>query len=272
MPETNQEKNDAQSVEKQEPPPLQPQEGEQEQDGVSEHSEKEYEEFEEFDDADYDYYGGADGVDPEEDFKDNNDDNVCDNNNDFDYLDDDEDEAGNADDKIYRTFMQQLIEARQKSAQKQRDSRFIPATRRYLHAPFVQREKSLNKTLIRNLMYLVKNIVSGDIGINVADIDKDLMRELLHKNTSKDEIRLHLIEDRRLHIYFRRALNVIEETKKNGGQREKTNDVRPREVQQSSEDVRSSYPTAKHSDRCHPYTRRSGTGRKSRGYDESGKN
>ncbi|CAB3989934.1 Hypothetical predicted protein [Paramuricea clavata] len=194
-------------------------------------------------------------------------------NNDFDndyndYSDADDDVHASPDDAIYHIFFEQLIEAREKSAKKERESRFIPSTRRYLNALFTVREKSINGTIIKNLLYLIRNIISGHISVNVADIDKELMRELLNKNTTKDEIRLHLIEDRRLHIYLRRALKVVEESKKNGRQCEKTNDVRQREIQQTGDNVTTSYPTTKHSGRYQPYPGRSRVVGKSRGYEE----
>ncbi|CAB4014538.1 Hypothetical predicted protein [Paramuricea clavata] len=251
----------------------------QDQETISEHgSEKETEEF----DADgYDYaaYNSADEITStagdyacaDEDFVGNVDyETNYGQNNDFDfdcsdYSDADDDTHVPADDAIYRTFFEQLIEAREKSARKERASRFIPATRRYLNAPFVTREKTLNHSTTKNLLYLIKNIVSGRIGVNVADIDKELMRELLNKNTSKEEIRLHLIEDRRLHIYLRRALTVVEESKKYGGQCEKTDDVRQREVPSVGDDAATSYPTPKHSSRYQPYPSRSRIAGKSRG-------
>ena len=153
---------------------------------------------------DYEYYGDDDDDD---DYADNNE-------NDEDRVD--------ADNEIYRAFLEQLIEAKKKSVQEARDARFIPSTRRYLSASFEERVKMLTPPMTKNLMYLMQNIVSGQITLPVNDVELEMMGGLLDKNTSKNEIRLHLLEDRRIHIYLLRALKVVQDSR-NGRKRKETN-------------------------------------------------
>ena len=178
-----------------------------------------------------------------------------DDDNDNDENDNDENDRVDADNEIYRTFLEQLIAAKKKSVQETRDARFIPSTRRYLQASFEERNKILTPQMTKNLLYLMQTIVSGQITMTVNDVELEIMSEILDKNTSKNEIRLHLLEDRRLHIYLLRALKVVQESQ-NGRKRKETNYVGQREIQRHGGAITSSNKPAKNTRRHQPYERR----------------
>ena len=184
---------------------------------------------------DYEYYGDDD---------DGDDDN------------DDEDDCADADQEIYRTFFEQLIAAKKKSVQEARDARFIPSTRRYLQASFEERAKLLTPTMTQNLLHLMQNIVSGQITMTVNDVELEMMSGILDKNTTKNEIRLHLLEDRRIHIYLLRALKVVQNSQ-NGRKRKETNHAGQREIQRHGGVITSGNKSAKNTRRHQPYPRRS---------------
>ena len=199
---------------------------------------------------DYEYYGDDD---------DDDDDN------------DDENDRADADDEIYRTFLEQLIAAKKKSVEETRNARFIPSTRRYLQASFEERNKILTPQMTKNLLYLMQNIVSGQITMTVNDVELEIMSGILDKNTSKNEIRLHLLEDRRLHIYLLRALKLVQDSQ-NGRKRKETNYVGQREIQRHGGVITSSNKSTKNTRRHQPYTRRSRIVGESSRHDEVGAN
>jgi hypothetical protein len=172
-----------------------------------------------------------------------------------------DDSSTTVDDAIYRQFFEQLIEAKKLSAKKQQDTQFFPATRRYLTASFAKREKMLNKRMQTNLLYLASCIVDGKIELSLPDVDREFMIDILNQATPKEDVRLHLLEDRRLHIYFRKALQLIEQQQQKltryGGKRKKTNNDRRRKVQLANNHVTRSNATTKNSRRFDPNTRRS---------------
>ena len=195
--------------------------------------------------------------DPEEDTP--NDDNY-----DYEYYGDDddcadndvEDDCADADQEIYRTFFEQLIAAKKKSVQEARDARFIPSTRRYLQASLEDRAKLLTPVMIQNLLFLMQNIVSGQITMTVNDVELEMMDGILDKNTTKNEIRLHLLEDRRIHIYLLRALKLVQNSQ-NGRKRKETNHAGQREIQRPGGVTTSGNKSAKNTRRHQPYARRS---------------
>ena len=193
---------------------------------------------------DYEYYGDDD----------DDDDN-----------DDDENDRVDADDEIYRTFLEQLIAAKKKSVEETRNARFIPSTRRYLQASFEERNKILTPQMTKNLLYLMQNIVSGQITMAVNDVELEIMSGILSKN----EIRLHLLEDRRLHIYLLRALKLVQDSQ-NGRKRKETNYVGQREIQRHGGVITSSNKSTKNTRRHQPYTRRSRIVGESSRHDEVG--
>jgi hypothetical protein len=202
------------------------------------------------DNYDYEYYGDDDG---------------CVDNN------DDGDDCADADQEIYRTFFEQLIAAKKKSVQEARDARFIPSTRRYLQASFEDRAKLLTPVMIQHLLYLMQNIVSGQIVMNVNDVELEMMAGILDKNTTKNEIRLHLLEDRRIHIYLLRALKLVQDSQ-NGRKRKETNHAGQREIQRHGGVITSSNKSAKNTRRHQPYARRSRIAGESSRHDEGGAN
>ena len=211
--------------------------------------------------------------DPEEDTP--NDDNY-----DYEYYGDDdddcadndvEDDCADADQEIYRTFFEQLIQAKKKSVQEARDARFIPSTRRYLQASLEDRVKLLTPVMIQNLLFLMQNIVSGQITMTVNDVELEMMDGILDKNTTKNEIRLHLLEDRGIHIYLLRALKLVQNSQ-NGRKRKETNHAGQREIQRPGGVTTSGNKPAKNTRRHQPYARRSRiAGESSRHVDGSAK-
>ena len=179
---------------------------------------------------------------------------------DDDKYDDGGDNATTMDDAIYRQFFEQLIEAKKLSALKQQNAQFFPSTRRYLAASFVIREKMLNKRMQTNLLYIAKSIVDGKIRLSLPEVDKEFMLDILDRSTPKEDVRLYLLEDRRLHLYFRKALRLIEQQQqqqkqKNGRQRAKTNNDRQRKIQHSDDVVTGNNATSKNSQRRNSNTR-----------------
>jgi hypothetical protein len=165
--------------------------------------------------------------------------------------------------------LEQLIAAKKKSVEETRNARFIPSTRRYLQASFEERNKILTLQMTKNLLYLMQNIVSGQITMDVNDVELEIMSGILDKNTSKNEIRLHLLEDRRLHIYLLRALKLVQDSQ-NGRKRKETNYVGQREIQRHGGVITSSNKSTKNTRRHQPYTRRSRIVGESSRHDEVG--
>jgi hypothetical protein len=181
----------------------------------------------------------------------------ADDDNEYDTLDDN---THTMDDAIYRQFFEQLIEAKKLSALKQQNAQFFPSTRRYLNASFVDREKMLNKRMQTNLLYIAKCIVDGKIRLRLPEVDKEFMLDILDPSTPKEDARLYLLEDRRLHLYFRKALQLIEQQQQqqkqtNGRQRTKTNNDRQRKVQCPNGVVTGNNATSKNSQRFNSNTR-----------------
>ena len=183
----------------------------------------------------------------------------ADDDNEYDICDDDNvSDTTTVDDAIYRQFFEQLIEAKKLSVLKQQNAQFFPATRRYLASSFVNREKMFNKRMQTNLLYIAKCIVDGKIRLRIPEVDKEFMLDILDRSTPKEDVRLYLLEDRRLHLYFRKALQLIEQQqqgqKQNGGQRTKTNNDRQRKVQRPNGSVTGNNATSKNSRRFNSNT------------------
>jgi hypothetical protein len=186
---------------------------------------------------------------------------------------DDTADTNTVDDAIYRQIFEQLIEAKKISALKQQNAQFFPSTRRYLRSSFANREKMLNPRMQNNLLYIARCIVDGKIALNLPEVDKEFMMDILDSSTAKEDIRLYLLEDRRLLLYFRKALQLIEaqqHTRSNGGKRKKANDDRPRKIQRTNGAVAGNHTRSKNSQRFNSNTRSGRAGGESSRNDEVG--
>jgi hypothetical protein len=222
--------------------------------------------------AETDYYGenngGSQWSDDDGGYDVEYDDNDDDNN---EVGGDDTADKNTVDDAIYRQFFEQLIEAKKLSALKQQNAQFFPSTRRYLTTSFANREKMLNKRMQNNLLYIARCIVDGKIVVNLPEVDKEFMMDILDSSTPKEDVRLYLLEDRRLLLYFRKALRLIEaqqNKQSNGGQRKKANNDRQRKVQRANGSVAGNHTISKNSQRFNSNTRRGRAGGESSRNDE----
>jgi hypothetical protein len=109
-------------------------------------------------------------------------------------------------------FLQQLWDAQRVNIKKKKQEQFLPLTKKFLSASFVKKETMLNDNpaIIRNLLFLCRNITNGKIPINITGLDKALFTYISDKYTPKADVRLHLLEQFAVHHYCRQALRNIE--------------------------------------------------------------
>jgi hypothetical protein len=154
-----------------------------------------------------------------------NDNDGYDNPGDYENNDDDDDDD-NLSHEPYRLFFQQLIDAQKKDIKKRKQERFLPLVKSYLKASFAKREKMLNdnQQITRHLVFLCRDIINDKIHSCISGADKALMVYIADKHTEKEDVRLHLLEDYRIHYYCSEALRACETSRssENGGRREKT--------------------------------------------------
>ena len=183
-------------------------------------------------------------------------------NNDGDDDDDDHDDLSH---EPHRLFFQQLIDAQKKDIKKRKQERFLPLVRSYLKASFAKREKMLNDNpqIIRHLFFLCRNIINDKIPCSISGADKALMALIADKHTEKEDVRLHLLEDYRIHYYCGEALPACETSRslENGGRREKTDINGHGEVQQNDDTHRITCQPTENNRRRKKNTNRSRTNR-----------
>jgi hypothetical protein len=109
-------------------------------------------------------------------------------------------------------FLQQLWDPQRVNIKKKKQEQFLPLTKKFLNASFVKKETMLSKNpgIIRNLVFLCRNITNGKIPINITGLDKALFTYISDKYTPKADVRLHLLEQFAVHHYCRQALRNIE--------------------------------------------------------------
>ncbi|CAB3981402.1 Hypothetical predicted protein [Paramuricea clavata] len=156
-------------------------------------------------------YEEEEQVDPTENDENNDDDeNTVKNNNDDEneseydsekdysgdenYSADDEEEVNN---EASALFLKQIWDAHCMTIQKQKQSKFIPATKRFLAATFAKKEKMLNdnKQLVSHLVFLCRNIANGKIPLNISECEKALFTHIADRTTNRADMRLRLLEE-----------------------------------------------------------------------------
>ena len=159
-----------------------------------------------------------------------------------DLEDEEEDEVDDDDDveinkQTCALFLQQLWDAQRVNIKKKKQEQFLPLTKKFLSASFVKKETMLNDNpaIIRNMLFLCRNITNGKIPVDISGVDKALFEYISDKSTPKADVRLHLLEQFAIHHYCRQALKNIE----NGGKCETTGTDRHGEVQCHDEIARS---------------------------------
>ena len=145
-------------------------------------------------------------------------------------------------------FLQQLWDAQRVNIKKKKQEQFLPLTKKFLSASFVKKETMLNSNpaIIRNMLFLCRNITNGKIPTDISGVDKALFDYISDKSTSKADVRLHLLEQFSIHHYCRQALRNIE-TGLNGGKCETTGTDRHGEIQCHDEIARSTSKRQKNS-------------------------
>ena len=139
-------------------------------------------------------------------------------------------------------FLQQLWDAQRVNIKKQKQEQFLPLTKKFLNASFVKKEKMLNDNpaIIRNLLFLCRNITTGKIPTDITGLDKALFTYISDKSTPKADVRLHLLEQFAVHHYCRQALRNIEAVQNihnncDGGRCETPGTDRHGEIQRTDE-------------------------------------
>jgi hypothetical protein len=154
---------------------------------------------------------------------------------------DDEDVADDDDVEINKQtcalFLQQLWDAQRVNIKKKKQEQFLPLTKKFLSASFAKKDTMLNDNpaIIRNMLFLCRNITNGKIPVDISGVDKALFEYISDKSTPKADVRLHLLEQFVIHYYCKQALKNIE----NGGKCETTGADRHGEVQCPDEISRS---------------------------------
>jgi hypothetical protein len=161
---------------------------------------------------------------------DNDEEEECDNYDD-NYDDNDNDDLAH---EPYRLFFQQLLEAQKKDIKKRKQERFLPLVKGFLKASFAKKEKMMtdNPRIIGHTVFLCRNIINGKIQCSITGADKALMTLIADKHTDRQDVRLYLLEDYRIHYYCNEALRNCETLRENGGRCEKTDIDGHGEVQQ----------------------------------------
>ena len=187
---------------------------------------------------------------------------ACENDNDDDDNDnDDDDDDDNLANEPYRLFFQQLLEAQKKDIKKRKQERFLPLVKGFLKASFAKKEKMMtdNPRIIGHTVFLCRNIINGKIQCSITGADKALMTLIADKHTDRQDVRLHLLEDYRIHYYCNEALRNCETLRENGGRREKTDIDGHGEVQQHDDTNRTTCEPTENSRRRKKNTNRSRT-------------
>ena len=151
---------------------------------------------------------------------------------DLDVEEEEEDNAVEINKQTCALFLQQLWDAQRVNIKKKKQEQFLPLTKKFLSASFVKKETMLNDNpaIIRNLLFLCRNITNGKIPTDISGVDKALFDYISDKSTPKADVRLHLLEQFSIHHYCRQALRNIE-TGLNGGKCETTGTDRHGEIQ-----------------------------------------
>ena len=188
---------------------------------------------------------------------DNDEEEECDNYDD-NYDDNDNDDLAH---EPYRLFFQQLLEAQKKDIKKRKQERFLPLVKGFLKASFAKKEKMMtdNPRIIGHTVFLCRNIINGKIQCSITGADKALMTLIADKHTDRQDVRLHLLEDYRIHYYCNEALRNCETLRENGGRREKTDIDGHGEVQQHDDTNRTTCEPTENSRRRKKNTNRSRT-------------
>jgi hypothetical protein len=111
-------------------------------------------------------------------------------------------------------------------------------TKKFLSASFVKKETMLNDNpaIIRNLLFLCRNITNGKIPTDISGVDRALFDYISDKSTPKADVRLHLLEQFSVHHYCRQALRNIETGQNgDGGKCETVGTDRHGEIQRTDE-------------------------------------
>ena len=174
------------------------------------------------------------------------------------YDDDDDNHLAN---EPYRLFFQQILEAQKKDMKKRKQERFLPLVKGFLKASFSKKEKMMNDNprIIGHMVFLCRNIINGKIQCSITGADKALMTLIADKHTDRQDVRLHLLEDYRIHYYCNEALRNCETLRENGGRREKTDIDGHGEVQQHDDTNRTTCEPTENSRRRKKNTNRSRT-------------
>ena len=180
---------------------------------------------------------------------------------DHDDDDDDDDDDDNLAHEPYRLFFQQLLEAQKKDIKKRKQERFLPLVKGFLKASFAKKEKMItdNPRIIGHMVFLCRNIINGKIPCSITGADKALMTLIADKHTDRQDVRLHLLEDYRIHYYCNEALRNCENLRENGGRREKTDTDGYGEVQQHDDTNRTTCEPTENSRRRKKNTNRGRT-------------
>ncbi|CAB3977960.1 Hypothetical predicted protein [Paramuricea clavata] len=176
----------------------------------------------------------------------------CDNEEEEDYSEeernysaDDEEEINN---EASALFLKQIWDAHCMTIQKQKQSKFLPATKKFLAAGFAQKEKMLNnnKQLISHMVFLCRNIANGKIPLNISECERALFTYISDKATHRSDVRLRLLEEFTVQYYCKLAIKQIEKSRginsedDDNGRRCKTFDVdRYRKIQHDDQKPRS---------------------------------
>jgi hypothetical protein len=138
-------------------------------------------------------------------------------------------------------FLQQLWDAQRVNIKKKKQEQFLPLTKKFLSASFVKKETMLNDNpaLIRNLLFLCRNITNGKIPTDITGVDRALFAYISDKSTPKADVCLHLLEQFAVHHYCQQALRNIEAIQNihnsDGGRCETVGTDRHREIQCADE-------------------------------------
>ena len=135
-------------------------------------------------------------------------------------------------------FLQQLWDAQRVNIKKKKQEQFLPLTKKFLSASFVKKETMLNDNpaIIRNLLFLCRNITNGKIPTDISGVDRALFDYISDKSTPKADVRLHLLEQFSVHHYCRQALRNIETVQNSdGGKCETVGTDRHGEIQRTDE-------------------------------------
>ena len=153
-------------------------------------------------------------------------------------LEEEEDDDVEINKQTCALFLQQLWDAQRVNIKKKKQEQFLPLTKKFLSASFVKKETMLNDNpaIIRNLIFLCRNITNGKIPTDISGVDRALFDYISDKSTPKADVRLHLLEQFSVHHYCRQALRNIETGQNSdGGKCETVGTDRHGEIQRADE-------------------------------------